>query len=185
MVVPALPPKPAWSGLDAPSRVAEAGGEVSASSLEALLTMQLRALGLPPPVPEHKFGGSLGRRWRFDLAFLRESVAVEIQGGTWMPVSHHGHGQGFEDDCEKMAAAVLLGWRVITLTGKQVESGIGASWIERAVRGGEVDRDMFASRPRRSPLGLRSLRARSDGRGNRRNDRGALPDSVLRAGGLL
>lgn len=157
---------------------------MSASSLEALLSMQLRALGIKPFVPEMKFGGSIGRRWRWDIAWPAESFAVEIQGGVFSG-GRHVQGSGFEADAEKHAAGLLLGWRLLVVTGKQVEDGRAASWIERALKGGEIPSGMFATRPKRSGLALKALRAKSDGRGNRRNDRGALPDSVLRAGGLL
>ncbi len=161
---------------------------MSASSLEALLSLQLRALGIKPYVPELKFGGSLGRKWRFDMAWPLESVAVEIQGGVFSG-GRHVRGYGYEGDCEKLCAAVLLGWRVLPVTGKQVESGVAASRIAQALRGGEVDPELFARRPKGSALNLRGLRAKSDGRGNRRNDRGrlpqdALPERVRKAAGL-
>ena len=47
-------------------------------------------------------------------------VAVEIDGGTWMPKhgkkSRHVTGEGYEGDCIKLNAAAILGWRVLRYT---------------------------------------------------------------------
>jgi very-short-patch-repair endonuclease len=62
------------------------------------------------------------RRWRFDFAWPSKKIAVEIEGGTWSG-GRHTTGAGFEKDCEKYNAAVMLEWRVLRFTGKQVKSG--------------------------------------------------------------
>ena len=94
----------------------------------ALLT-HIRAEGLAEPVLEHRFSA---RRWRFDLAWPREMLAVEVDGGVYTQ-GRHLRGQGFERDCEKLNEATLLGWRVLRATTGQVLSGATIGWIVRAL----------------------------------------------------
>lgn len=65
------------------------------------------------------------RRWRFDFVLGLEhgTIAIEVDGGTWQPKSRHGHGRGYERDCEKFNAAVSMGWKVYRFTTAQVTSG--------------------------------------------------------------
>ncbi|HWH83225.1 MAG TPA: hypothetical protein VNU71_13420 [Burkholderiaceae bacterium] len=101
--------------------------------LELALDHQLRALGLTVGLTRQwKFHGT--RAWRFDFAYPDPDykLAIEVDGGTW---SHgaHSRGAGIEKDCEKLAAAVILGWRVMRATTNQVKDGTAAFWIERAL----------------------------------------------------
>jgi very-short-patch-repair endonuclease len=52
------------------------------------------------------------RRWRFDLCFASEKVAVEIDGNR-----HLKHKQA-RSDHEKRNAAIENGWRVLTYPGE-------------------------------------------------------------------
>ena len=61
------------------------------------------------------------RHGRFDFAWPAVKVAVEIEGGTWMPRSRHTSGAGFAADCEKYNAATVDGWRVLRFTGASVD----------------------------------------------------------------
>lgn len=76
---------------------------------------KMLAHGQPEPVTEYRFHPS--RRWRFDFAWPKLRLAVEIEGGLY-----HGRGgghvsvNGFIGDCEKYNAATLLGWRVLRYT---------------------------------------------------------------------
>lgn len=66
---------------------------------------------------EHRFHQK--RRWRFDLVWIEEKLAVEIDGGQWKP----GGGRHNTDaDREKMNAAALLGWRVLRFSASKMES---------------------------------------------------------------
>lgn len=60
------------------------------------------------------------RKWRFDFAIPDKKVAVEVDGGVWLPKhgkkSRHTTGTGYQKDCEKLNAAVSLGWRVLRYT---------------------------------------------------------------------
>jgi len=95
-----------------------------------LLLMQCRALKLPEPVTEHRFHPV--RMWRIDAAFVDYKLAVEIDGGGFIPGGgHHSRGLGIEDDCEKYAELMLRGWRLLRTTPRQVKRGITANWLVR------------------------------------------------------
>ena len=73
-----------------------------------------------PFTREHQF--DLGRRWRFDFAWLEARVAVEIEGGTFKGKSRHTTGKGHQSDCEKYNAAAIAGWCVLKYTSKDLDS---------------------------------------------------------------
>lgn len=77
---------------------------------------------------EYQFAQSLtserypkGRKWRFDVCFPAQMVAVEIDGGTHGQGRHNRHA-GFQGDCQKLNAAAELGWTVLRGTGPMVKS---------------------------------------------------------------
>jgi hypothetical protein len=80
---------------------------------------------LPPATPEYQF---CERKWAFDFAWRTAPdgrplfVALEIDGGAWSG-GRHTRGKGFINDLEKLNAAVVMGWRVIRSTPRQVKSG--------------------------------------------------------------
>ena len=100
------------------------------SLLESSLLFQIRAVGLSEPVCEFKFHPK--RKWKFDFAYPDKLLAIEVEGGTWIK-GRHTRGQGFENDCEKYNAAVMLGWKVLRYTGKMIESGEAINQIEEAL----------------------------------------------------
>lgn len=63
--------------------------------------------------PEYQFHPS--RRWRFDYALVKEKIAIEAEGGTFIK-GRHTTGIGHTNDCEKYNAAALLGWRILRYT---------------------------------------------------------------------
>lgn len=95
-----------------------------------LLAAQTSHIAIPSE-PEHHFHPT--RRWRFDLAWPAVRVAVEVQGGQWIKGGHTS-GHGLARDCEKLAEAAALGWRVIPATYDMVSTGQAASLVERAIR---------------------------------------------------
>lgn len=101
------------------------------SELEALLALQIRAMGLPTPKPEHTFHP--GRRWRADFAWPDEMLLVEVEGGSYV-YGRHNRPAGMEADCEKYNQAVLDGWRVLRFTGGQVKRGEALDVIRRALK---------------------------------------------------
>lgn len=86
-------------------------------NLEADFALLWRAIGGKPFVTEHRFDPE--RRWRFDVAWPDERVAVELEGGTWLS-GRHTQAQGFQGDCDKYNRAVELGWRVLRYTTNDV-----------------------------------------------------------------
>ena len=102
-----------------------------ARELTETLAGQIRMAGLPEPVREARFHAK--RRWRWDLSWPAERVAVECDGGTWKG-GRHSQGTGFESDCEKANEGQLLGWLVLRATTNQVKDGRALAWIERALK---------------------------------------------------
>ena len=65
-------------------------------------------------VPEHYFAKP--RRWRFDLAFPDQLVAIEYQGTVAGGRGGHQTRIGLTRDTEKHNHAMMLGWRVVYVT---------------------------------------------------------------------
>ena len=105
-------------------RVLVSGGR-KASSLEVAFVDQARRLRLPALVEEHRFAALIGRQWRFDFAWPDRMLAVEIDGGAFSN-GRHTRGAGFVEDCRKLNAATLLGWRVLRFTAGDLEDHHGA-----------------------------------------------------------
>lgn len=79
-----------------------------------------RHLGFAEPVPEYRFAPP--RRWRFDYAFVKSLVAVEVEGGVFARVQgRHARGAGYRADLEKYNTAASLGWRVLRVLPEQLE----------------------------------------------------------------
>ncbi len=110
------------------------------SGLEGRLLFYIRINNLPAPVSEYRFHPR--RRWRFDMAWPDEMLAVEIEGGVWSG-GRHTTGAGFSADCEKYNEAALLGWRLIRVTGDHIENGAAIDWIRRALSEQGVERAPF------------------------------------------
>lgn len=89
---------------------------MTTSDLEATFSraFALLAADYPQPVREYRFHPT--RKWRFDFAWVRERIAVEIEGGAWSQ-GRHTRGAGFSEDCAKYNAATCAGWRVLRFTG--------------------------------------------------------------------
>ena len=100
------------------------------SQLEDDLYGQILALGLPQPEREHMFAKSIKRRWRFDLAWPELKLAAEIDGGTWVQ-GRHTRGTGYRGDCEKLNAAVELGWQVLHFDTTMIRDGSALAFLER------------------------------------------------------
>ena len=86
--------------------------------------------GLPPGVAEHEF--CAGRKWRFDFAFPKQRVAVEVQGGLFT-AGRHTRGAALVKEYEKWRAAAQLGWRILPCIPQQIYSGAFANEVKAAV----------------------------------------------------
>ena len=86
--------------------------------------------------PEREFKFHPVRKWRFDFAYPSYMVAVEFEGGIWLPTAgRHNRGSGFLADCEKYNEAAILGWRIIKITDLHVKNGQGLKWVEEFLNG--------------------------------------------------
>jgi len=110
------------------------------SSLEQELSWQLRVAGLPTPEREWKFHPQ--RRWRFDFCWVKQGIAVECEGGTWVNGAHN-RGAHFQSDCEKYNSAVLLGYKVLRFTGADIKSGRALAQITAALAGEKFEDVVF------------------------------------------
>jgi hypothetical protein len=105
------------------------------------IEQQCSALKLPEPVREFHFHPS--RNWAFDFAWPELKVALEKEGVVYPkePGDHrlggrHTSVRGFTGDIEKYAEAFALGWRVLRVMPKHIDSGQAMIWIESALKQG-------------------------------------------------
>lgn len=71
------------------------------------------------PVPEYKFDAEIGRKHRFDWAFVERKVAIEIDGGQY---AHQGGRHNTDGDREKLNIAAMLGWRVFRFSPTMLQN---------------------------------------------------------------
>ncbi len=90
------------------------------SHLELELLQQIRWVGLPEP--EREYRACPPRRYRWDLAYPKTKLLIEVQGGIWHK-SGHSTGVGISRDYEKNNIAVANGWRVLYFSSDMVHSG--------------------------------------------------------------
>jgi len=83
---------------------------------------------LPEAEREYKFHPV--REWVFDFAWPERMMSVEIDGGTHTNGRHNRH-YGYEEDCRKIAEAILLGWTVFRFTGDMVKNGEAIQFMNR------------------------------------------------------
>ena len=105
---------------------------MSASELEDIFAAQLDAVGLDGYVREYQ--AIPGRRFRFDFCWVKEHLAVEIQGGTYSRGAH-ARPLGIKRDYEKGNLAVQFGWRVLQFDADMVKSGQALEFTEKMLRG--------------------------------------------------
>jgi hypothetical protein len=121
----------------APSPIADRvkkGIKSSQRDAVEFLTICERA-GLPRPELEFVFHPT--RKWRFDLAFVRAKIAVEIQGGVFIRGRHNAP-VSFIKEQEKMNSAAVIGWRIIYRTPSNFLSFETADLVRRAMRGARL-----------------------------------------------
>lgn len=106
------------------------------STAELTLAAQLEQAGIPFE-REYRFHPS--RKWRADFMVgqnfawpVRGRFLIEVEGGAYVQ-GRHIRGPAFEADCEKYAAAAILGYRVIRCTPRQVDDGRALEWIREAL----------------------------------------------------
>ena len=90
------------------------------------LALTAQAYGWEAPEREYRFHPI--RRWRFDLAWPRDKLAIEYEGGQYGD-SRHRSVMGFARDCEKYSIAALMGWRVVRITRQHLQTGEWFGWF--------------------------------------------------------
>jgi len=62
---------------------------------------------------EHRFDKV--RRFRFDFVLepIKTKIAIEVNGGHFMPYGKHTFGKSYESDLEKLNLAQINGWIVL------------------------------------------------------------------------
>lgn len=103
-----------------PRMPAPRGNAATISSLEAAFLTRLRQLAPTLPAPEREVRFAPPRRWRFDMCWKAQRVAVELEGGVWSG-GRHVTPAGYEADIEKYNCATVEGWRVLRCTSKMLE----------------------------------------------------------------
>jgi hypothetical protein len=109
--------------------------EAQVTSAVPTLIAHCKAVGLPEPETEVRFHPV--RRWRADLLWNQpRKLIVEVDGGTWIKGGgRHNRPQGYENDNEKAAHALMAGYPVLKVTPRQVKSGDAVKWIEALLKG--------------------------------------------------
>jgi hypothetical protein len=90
---------------------------------------------------EVKFAKDIGRFWKFDYAWRKYMIAVEIEGlivfrgasGNMQVGGGHGTVQGIKRDMIKANTAQLLGWQLYRFDQSMVKSRHAAQFIYRAL----------------------------------------------------
>lgn len=84
-------------------------------SLKRLFLTRWKQLGGPELVEEYEFYSN--RDWEIDFVHIPSFVAIEIEGGTWLPGGgRHNRAQGYSNDCQKYNRVILLGWKLFRFT---------------------------------------------------------------------
>lgn len=107
------------------------------STLEAEFALLIRVLHQEYPdvipMPDSEFQFYSGRRWRADFAWPEHLLLVEIEGGLYIKGGgRHQRTSGFENDCLKYNAMVVLGYRCLRFTAQMLKNGMAERFIKHA-----------------------------------------------------
>lgn len=89
------------------------------SDLEHRVLKTLRRLRIAAPITQYRLELPDGRWIRFDFAWPRQRVALEVDHPFW-----HGGREAQHRDKERDRKAIALGWRVLRITDWDVESDL-------------------------------------------------------------
>lgn len=83
---------------------------------------------IPEPVEEYRFCPD--RRWRFDYCWVKYKIALEVEGGIWIPLGgRHNRPVTYQKDLEKYNKAAFDGWTVFRFTPQQFKSGEAGDFL--------------------------------------------------------
>jgi hypothetical protein len=95
---------------------------------------QLKILGLPEPRSLFHKDGQYRfhpvRRWKFDVCWPDEKLAIEIQG-----INAHTKIDRFAMDSEKICTAQAMRWFVFPVLYRDIRNGSVMAWIEQWWKG--------------------------------------------------
>lgn len=100
------------------------------NQIELSMLRRMQAANIPEASREYRFHPI--RRWQFDFAWPAMKLALEIDGGIYTRGRHAG-ASGFEQDCEKLNGAAILGWRVLRVTSDMVKDGRAIETLKQAM----------------------------------------------------
>jgi very-short-patch-repair endonuclease len=100
------------------------------SALEEAFLAAVREARIPMPEREYRFCPT--RKFRFDFAWPRQKIAVEVQGAIWRKGAHSS-GVGLQRDYEKYNLAQLLGWKLLQFEARAIRSGIALNTLKQAL----------------------------------------------------
>ena len=95
------------------------------------VTLVLKATAEFGPIAEYRFHPE--RKWRLDVAWPKQKVALEVEGGAFSR-GRHTRGKGFLGDMEKYNTLSSLGWRLFRCTPKEAESLECLRWVLPALQ---------------------------------------------------
>lgn len=102
-------------------------------SLEDQFAEHVARYGLPEPVRQFKFDDT-PVDWRWDFAFEKYKLLVEINGGIYQnPPTGHRSVRGLVRDYAKLNAATARGWWSMTFETKAVESGEAVRTVQEFI----------------------------------------------------
>ena len=105
------------------------GGAVSKrTEVEDRLEAQLLEAGLVGF--EREYQAIEGRRFKWDFAYVKDRLLIEVQGAVWVK-GGHSTGVGITRDCEKVSLASVNKWFTIPVTTDHVKSGKALEWIKQ------------------------------------------------------
>ena len=89
--------------------------------LENSFEAMIKQYKFPEMIRQYRFAPP--RRYRFDFAYPKLKIAVEIEGGSWV-YGGHNRPKGFASDCEKYNLAVMNGWQLLRYTGNTMGQAV-------------------------------------------------------------
>lgn len=101
------------------------------SKLEADYVAQLERIEVPHFEINYRWHSV--REWRWDVAFIDEKIAIEIDGVRRDGKGDHQTEKGMTNDYQKVAEGVLWGWTILRFTRTMVASGEAAELTQRVI----------------------------------------------------
>jgi very-short-patch-repair endonuclease len=100
--------------------------------IEEEMARQLREAGLSEFRRNARFVA--GRRYEADFWFPELRLALEVDGGVFLPRGGHTSGVGYTNDRERDVEATLQGILTVRYTSEQVKSGYAIETFQQIYR---------------------------------------------------